>query len=338
MAVTTEKKYSGTEKAAMFMLAMPEDQAEKLFSMLHPDEIREISLAMSSLGSVPATAVENMLLEFARQISSTGSLIGTSESTERLLSKVLPDDQVSGVMEEIRGPAGRTLWDKLDNVNEEVLANYLKNEYPQTIAVVVSRLRPESAAKMMVQLPETLAMEVVNRMLKMEAVRKEILEDIENTLRVEFMSNLARSSRRDSHESVAEIFNFLDRSSEARFLKGLEERNAGAAQRIKNLMFTFEDLSMIDPGNLQGVIRGVDKDKLAMALKGSSEEVAERFFANMSERAVKLMRDDMDAMGMVRVRDVEDAQQYVVITAKDLAAKGEIFISSAKDSGDQLVG
>ena len=193
------------------MLALGEEHATKLFTHMDDEEISELSQTMANLGTVSSTIIERLFVEFAEQISSTGSLVGTYESTERLLQKVLDSDKVDQIMEEIRGPAGRTMWDKLGNVNETVLANYLKNEYPQTVAVVLSKIKGEHAARVLAQLPEDFAMEVVMRMLRMEAVQKEVLDDVERTLRTEFMSNLARTSRRDAHEMMAEIFNNLDR-------------------------------------------------------------------------------------------------------------------------------
>lgn len=174
------------------------------------------------------------------------------------------------------------------------------------------------------------------RMLRMEAVQKEVLDDVERTLRNEFMSNLARTNRRDAHEMMADIFNYLDRNMEQRFITSLEERNRDSAERIKALMFTFEDLGKLDPGGVQTVLRAVEKDKIAIALKGASEELRNLFFSNMSERAAKIMREDMAAMGPVRLRDVDEAQMYVVQMAKDLAAKGEIIIAEGKGD-DELV-
>src|SRR5271170_627541 len=262
---------SGAEKAAILLLAIGEDQMGKLFTLMDDEEIKEISQTMANLGTVSATIIERLFLEFAEQISATGSLVGTYESTERLLVKVLGTERVNNIMEEIRGPAGRTMWDKLGNVNESVLANYLKNEYPQTVAVVLSKIKPDHAGRVLTQLPESFAMEVVMRMLRMEAVQKEVLDDVERTLRNEFFTSLARTSRRDAHELIAEIFNGLDRNTETRFLTALEERNRDSAERIKALMFTFEDLSKLDPGGVQTLLRAVEKDKMSIALKGASE-------------------------------------------------------------------
>jgi flagellar motor switch protein FliG len=228
------------------------------------------------------------------------------------------------------------MWDKLGNVNESVLANYLKNEYPQTVAVVLSKIKPEHAARVLGALPEDFALEVVTRMLRMESVQKEILDKVEQTLRTEFMSNLARTAKRDAHEMMAEIFNNFDRQTEGRFLTALEERNREASERIKALMFTFEDLGKLDPASVQTLLRGIDKEKLGIALKGASDTLRDIFFSNMSERAGKILREEMEAMGPVRLKTVDEAQMAMVNIAKDLAAKGEIMIANNKGD-DELV-
>jgi flagellar motor switch protein FliG len=327
---------TGPEKAALLMLSVGDEHATKIFALMDEEEIKEISQSMANLGTVSSEIVERLFIEFADRISSTGSLVGSYESTERLLVKVLDKSKVDAIMDEIRGPAGRTMWDKLGNVNEAMLANYLKNEYPQTVAVVMSKIKPEHAARVLALLPEAFALEVIMRMLRMEAVQKDILDDIEQTLRTEFMSNLARTNRRDAHEMMAEIFNNLDRATEGRFIVALEERNRDAAERIKALMFTFEDLAKLDPGGIQTLLRAFDKDKLPLALKGASEALRDLFFANMSERAGKMLKDDMASMGPVRLRDVDEAQMAMVVTAKELAARGEIVLSDKKGE-DELV-
>lgn len=327
---------TGPEKAALLVMTVGEENAARLFSIMDDDEIREISQVMASLGTVSSEIVERLLMDFADQISTTGTVIGNYDNTERLLNKVLDKDRVSSIMEEIRGPAGRTMWEKLANVNEQVLANYLKNEYPQTVAVILSKIKPEHASRVLSLLPEPFAMEVIMRMLRMESVQKEILDDVERTLRNEFMSNLARTNRRDSHELMADIFNFLDRNMESRFITALEERNRDSAERIKALMFTFEDLGKLDPGGVQTLMSNVENDKMALALKGGSETVRDLFFSNMSERAAKILKEDMASMGPVRLRDVDEAQMYMVTIAKDLAAKNEIVIADSKGD-DELV-
>ncbi|MFN8983141.1 MAG: flagellar motor switch protein FliG [Alphaproteobacteria bacterium] len=326
---------SGPQKAATFMLAVGEEHASKLFAMMHEDEIRDISQAMASLGTVSAATVEDLAREFSETIGQTGNLVGTWETTERMLLRTLPRERVAQIMEEIRGPAGRTMWDKLGNVNEAVLANYLKNEYPQTVAVVLTKVKSEHAARVLSMLPESFAMEVVMRMLRMESVQKEALEGVEKTLKAEFMSNLARAQRRDAHEMMAEIFNNLDRQSESRILAALEERNRDAAERIRSLMFTFDDLVRLDGQGVQVLIRNVPKEQLILALKGASETLRELFLKNMSDRAGKMFKEDMANLGPVRLRDVDEAQAAVVVMAKDLAAQGQITLQEGRE--DEMV-
>lgn len=318
------------------MIALGEEHGKSIWGLLDDEEVKELSLAMSSLGTVDAAVVEELFLEFANGVSSVGSLTGSFDNTERLLVKMLPDDRVNQIMEEIRGPAGRTMWDKLGNVNEVVLATYLKNEYPQTVSVILSKIKPEHASAVLSVMPDDFAMEVINRMLRMEPVQKDILDKVESTLRIEFMNNLARTSRKDSHETIAEIFNFLDRSSEARFLTALEDRNRESAERIRALMFTFEDLQKLDATGAQTLLRNIDKDRLGLAMKGASDKIRDLFFSNMSERAAKILKEDMEAMGPVKLKDVDEAQMEIVTVAKDLADAGEIILSDNKGE-DELI-
>ncbi len=333
--VEDSDKLTGPEKAAVVLLALGEDH-HQLWSQLDDEEIKEISQAMSSLGTVSAAVVERLLVDFVSGMSGSGALMGSFEQTQRLLGSFLPKDRVDTLMEELRGPAGRTMWDKLGNVNEAVLANYLKNEYPQTVAVVLSKVKSDHAARVLAALPEDFALECVQRMLRMEPVQRDILDKIEQTLRVEFMSNLARTSKRDSHEMMADIFNSFDRSTESRFIGALEERNKDAAERIRALMFVFEDLGKLDPGGVQTLLRAVEKDQMGLALKGASDALRDLFFSNMSERAAKIMREDMEALGPVRLKDVDAAQVGMVKVAKELAGKGEIVLAGS-GGDDELV-
>jgi flagellar motor switch protein FliG len=328
---------SGAERAAILLLALGEQYGTEVWKLLDDEEVRTLSLTMSALGTIESDAVEKLMIDFVGQMSATGALMGDSAVTERLLQQFLPGERVTAIMEEIRGPAGRNMWEKLSNVQEEVLANYLKNEYPQTIAVVLSKIRSEHAARVLGILPEDLALDVINRMLRMEAIQKDVLERVEQTLRTEFMSNLSQTSRRDAHELIAEIFNNFDRQTETRFITALEENNRESAERIKALMFTFDDLTKLDTAAAQTLLRNIDRGKLAVALKGASEAAREFFKTNMSSRAAKLLQDEMEGMGPVRLREVDEAQTGMVNLAKELAAKGEIVIAKGHSADDELV-
>ena len=331
----SDQGFTGAQKAAIMMLTLGEERCARLFDMMHEDEIREISTAMIRLGSVPADTVERLCQEFTDTVGNAGSLRGTYESTERLLMGAMPRERAQNIMEEIRGPAGRTMWDKLGNVNDVLLANYLKNEYPQTVAVVLSKIKPEQSARVLALLPHDLSVDVVFRMLHMESVQREVLDGVENTLRAEFMSNITRSTHRDSFEMLAEVFNNLDRSVEQRLITALGERDTDAAERVKALMFTFQDLARLQPTAIQSLLRVVEKEKLPVALKGASAAVLNAFLSSMSDRAQKMLRDDIASLGPIRLRDVDEAQSAIILAAKELAQAGEIDISPG--AADELV-
>jgi flagellar motor switch protein FliG len=328
-----ERELDGDEKAAAILLALGPDYGKAIFEELDEIEIRQLSSAMVRIGPITQNMLDELLVDFVTRLSSNTNLAGTPDSTERLLLSFLPKERVDFIMEEIRGPAGRTIWEKLSNVQEDVLANFLKNEYPQTAAVVLSKLSPDHASRVLANLPEALSMECVLRMLAIEPVQKDVLDKIESTLRTEFVSTLSPSRLRDSYEQMAEIFNSFDRQTETRFIASLEEIDRDAAERIKALMFTFDDMAALESAAIQTILQSVEKSDLALALKGASEATRDFFFSNMSARASKMLREDMDTMGPVRLKDVDEAQSRLLNTAKDLAARGDIVIT--KNRGDE---
>ena len=328
---------TGPQKAAVFLMSLPEEQAGKFFGMLEDDELKEISVVMAGLGTVASNVVEQLFIDFANEVSNPTGMIGNYENTERLLLKSLPRDRVASIMDDIRGPAGKTIWDKLGNVHEQMLANFLKNEYPQTVALILSKIKPDHCAKVLALLDENFAMEVVMRIIKMDSVQKEVLEQVEQTLRREFMNNMAKTAKLDSHELVANIFNNLESQVQGNFLNALGDRNHEEAEKIKSLMFTFNDLPRLDATAIQTLIRAIeDKEKLAIALKGASDEIRELIFTNMSERAVKMLKEEIESLCPVRVRDVDEAQSYVIQTAKLLKDEGSIKIPDSA-GGDEFI-
>ncbi|WP_420103501.1 flagellar motor switch protein FliG [Bosea sp. (in: a-proteobacteria)] len=336
IGVSTLAEMTGPQRAAVILLVLGEDHGRTIWQQFDDDEIRIITRSMAELGTVNADEVERLMLDFVGKLSSAGAVTGSFDRTISLLEKILPTEQVALIMEEIRGPAGRNMWQKLGNIDAVVLANFLKNEYPQTIAVILSKIRPEHAANVLRNLPGDLSIEVVGRMLRLESVQKEALDHIENTLRTEFVSTLTQTRRRDPHEMMAEIFNGFDRQTEMRFLSALDVSNQEAAERIRALMFTFEDLAKLDPAGLQTLVAQADKAALARALKGASQPMRDFFFGAMSARAAKNMQDDMEALGPMRLKDVDEAQTQLVQLTKELADKGEITLTKG-GAEDELV-
>jgi flagellar motor switch protein FliG len=330
------KRFSGMQRAAALMLALGKENGATIWQQMAIEEVKELSTAMAQLGRVPAPVVEHLLLMFSSEVSTISSLHGSFETTERLLDGILPEDKLREVMEDIRGPSGRTMWDKLSNVSENVLAAFLKNEYPQTVAVIMSRLKPEHCARVLSALPRDFSIDVIQRMLRMEPVQKEIVSEIENTLKNEFMNNLSRAQRRDPHESMADVFNAFDRATEETMLGALDSRAPESAERIRALMFTFDDLANLLPAAIATLVKNADKRTMALALKGAPEEMRQIFLAAMTERAAKMLREDMASMGPVRARECEEAQTGLVRLAKLLADRGEIVLVDPK-SDDTMI-
>lgn len=333
-------KLSGKERSAILMLSLPEKITSEIFSFLDPHEIREVSLAMLRAKQMDPDVIKAVSIMFVSQLSSAKGMIGSTEGIKRLLTKLLPPDLADTILEEVKGPAGRTVWDKLGNVNVEILAGYLNNEYPQTIAVILSKIPARSSAKVLALLNDELSNDVINRILDMDAVKKDVIDDIEQNLQLEFMSSLSRTYKQDPYTNVAEIFNAMDRTVEGRLMKNIENTNDERAKKIKSLMFTFEDLKKMDDQSLQTLIRSIDKNQLAISLKGVDDDIKEQFFGCMTERAGKLMRDELEQLGPIRLKDVEEAQMNVITKAKELAEANALFLprlSDEEDLSNQLV-
>ncbi len=328
--------FTGSEKAALLMLVLGEDHARIIFDKLKLDEIKEITQKMSSLGRITAVDIENLLRDFKNVMGVGAGVVGSYDTVKGLLSNILDEDKANLILKDLGGPAGGNVWEKLSKVDDSILTTFLKNEYPQTIAVVLSKLKTDHAARVMAQLPNEITIEAMMRMLKLEAVQDEVMTDVEELLRAEFVLNAASTRAPDQHEVLADIFNNIDRSSEATLLGMLEERNKESAELIRALMFTFDDLIKLDGPAIQILLRNVNNAKLGLALKGANDELKELFLTNMSERAAKILREDMENMGPVKLRDVEQAQGEIVISAKQLVDDAEITIAS--DNDEDMIG
>jgi flagellar motor switch protein FliG len=325
---------SGAEKAALVLLSLGKEHGA-VWRALDETEVTEISRAMTRLRVAPAPAVEAVLESFVAE-GADAAAAGAGDQVRDLLSAFLPSARVVALTQEARLPQPVTTWDRLGEVSEALLANYLRTEYPQTVAVILARLRPDHAARVLGALPHGFALECATRMLRMEAARPEAIDRIEETLRVEFVSQLARPGGRDGHEVIADIFNRLEPEAEARLIAGLEQKSRQSADRVRALMFVFEDLVRLDPGGVQTLLRVADREQLALALKGGSELLRRKFYDNMTERAARILKEDMDAIGLARLRDVETSQAAIVEVAKELAARGEIVLARTR-ADDELV-
>lgn len=323
--------FSGPERAALLMLAMGEDHGVDLWRGLNANELKTLSQTMAVMGPVDSECVGDLLKSFAGQLSTDGAVLGSTDTVERLVNHHLSPEKASQLVLSVKTPEKATTWDKLTHVNPQSLATFLQNEYPQTVSLVLSRIETETASRVLASLPQPYAVEVMTRMLSMEPVQQEVMDDVEKILQAEFFTTLAQTNQSNAFEQMAEIFNSFDRTSEQKFLAALEDKDSSAAERVRALMFTFEDLGQLESMSLQTLVSSVDRSVLALALKGMSEDLKDVFFDSLSDRAARLLREDMDTLGPVRIRDVDEAQDRIVSLAKDLARRGEIALGEPEE-------
>jgi flagellar motor switch protein FliG len=317
-------KLTGAQKAALIVLSIPEEASLKLLSMMSEEEIREISINMSDLGWVSSEVIRDVANQFSEEVNKNSTFFGNLNNAEKLLEKAIGKDKAEELMNEIKGPNSRSAWEKLGKVNEDMLANYLRNEHPQITALVLSKMPAENSAKILSIFPDNLSFDIINRMLNITAIKKEILDTVEKILRSEFIITLGRTLKQDSFEMMAEVFNCFDRSTESKFMKLLESYIPDAAEKIKNLMFTFEDFIRLDTKAIRLILKSVDKNKLIIALRGAKDDIKNLFLSSMSNRAANIVKEEIEGLGPVRVKEVEEAQSYIVMIAKELIVKGEI--------------
>lgn len=329
--------FNGLEKASVLMMSLDEEVAAKIFSLMTEDEIRQISQAMSNLGKVETQSIDILMTEFTDEISSGKTIYGDVSNAKKLLSKALGAEKVEAILGEISGPIGKDTWDRLNNIDEELLSAFLKNEHPQTVALILSKMRASSASRVLMNFTNEFSLNVITRMINLEPVKREVISDIEKILQAEFMTSLSQGKKTDTYDQVAEIFNNFDRATEQKFFEMLEKESAETAQRIRELMFTFDDIKKLDNTAIQTILRSADKQKLPIALKGASDDIKELFFRNMSERASKILKEDIASLGPVRMKDVDEAQMSIVGTTKQLADSGEIKIPEGDEEQEQMI-
>ena len=312
------------DKAAALMLCLSPEKIKKIFSHLTEEEIRKVCLSMTNIGVLEPSTIEMVVDDFIT-LADKGVVWGTHENTKKLLATVLSAEKIESIFSGMDGPSSG-VWDYLSTVEEEVLLNFLKTEHPQAVAVIVSRLKTDYAARILSLFPQELSLDIITRMLTTNYVKRDVLDELEKSLKKQLMPNITQGTRSNPYETVAEIFNAFDRNTEKKMLEALEKKNAEEAQKVKDLMFTFSDLVRVDKKGMQALIRSCDKNLLGLALKGADEKISSLFFDNMSSRAVGLMKEDMEALGPVPVRDVDDAQTKIVSLVKLLSDEGELSI------------
>ncbi len=314
---------SGAEKVAILLMALSTEVASQIVNSLDEEEIREVSHTMANLGTIESEIVERVILEFINDINSSLGFVGNAKNTERFLRKTLEREKLDGVIKEVHNLSISNVWEKLSNLSDQVIADFLKSEYPQTAAVVISKLSSSQAAKVLSVLNKEYAFEVIKRMLAIEDVKREALDKLEKSLQGQLASGMNKVHY-NNNKVVAEIFNNFDPNSEKNFMSMLESYNQDAALGIRRFMFTFKDLASIDVNGIQALLKVADKSKLALALKEAPEDVQQAFLRGMSQRASKLLIEEVESIGSVRAKDIQEAQVSILNITKDLIAKGVV--------------
>ena len=337
--IQTKDAATGAERAAMVLLALGEQHGAPLWSEFDDAEISAITAAMARLGTVDPEIAVAAMTEFNGALQGGTGLVGTLASTEKLLVRVLPEERAASVLDSLRRPGGPDIWEKLTTLKDQVLADYLSGEYPQTAAVILSKLPPSHAAQVLGRLPPEFALACLERVMQLESIDRDMLRSIENALGESLIATTTTVVREDPALKIADMFTALDRQTSNTLLGLWRENDAETSAKIRGMMFTFEDFTKLDAAAGQTIMRVVDKDILAVSLKGAAPEIRNFFLEQMSARASRLFEDQILQTGPMRLRDVESAQAKIIALAKDLASCGEItlFAPTAIDSTEEMV-
>ncbi|RDD65419.1 flagellar motor switch protein FliG [Thalassococcus profundi] len=333
------RKLSGPAKAAITFLCLGEKVGSELMQRLGRTEIERITAAMSALGPIPARVVEDVLREFTQNmVSGSGSVNGSLTSAETMLRKFLPDDQVANILENVRtNRREEALWRGFGALNEMVIANYLKGEHNQTAAAILNNVDPSVAAKVLPLLGAERMQNVAERMIAMEAVPIHMMQQIEETLKQDIMSDAVHTSAAENHQRMADLFNRLDVQAFEQLSEALDARIPEAFEAIKKRMFVFDDLIRLSAQDLAQVMRGLDGNTLPLAMRGAQKPLRDHLLECLPQRSRQMLMDEMEATGPVKGRDVRAAQAAMVDYAKELADSGVIELPSANDEDDELL-
>ncbi|WP_061219528.1 flagellar motor switch protein FliG [Leptospira weilii] len=328
---------TGRQKAAVFLIAVGSEVSSEIFKHLREDEIEQITFEIARLDKITPEDKEKVLVEFnelmmAQEFISNGGI----DFARGLLEKALGNQKAIDIINRLTSSLQVRPFDFIRRTDPQHLLNFIQNEHPQTIALILSYLDPQKASNILSNLPHTIQAEVAKRIATMDRVSPDVLREVERVLERK-LSTLTSEDYTSAGgiDSVVEILNLVDRGTEKTIIEALEEEDPELAEEIKKRMFVFEDIVLLDDRAIQKVMREVDNSDLAKALKSVDTEVQEKIFKNMSKRAANLLREDMDFMGPIRIKDVEDAQQKIVNIIRKLEDAGEIVVARAGE--DELV-
>jgi flagellar motor switch protein FliG len=333
----TGEAFTGARKAAIFLAAMGADVSAKVFKSLDDAEIETLSTELSRLPNVDEGITSSVLREFmemalTKQYITSGGMHYALEILEKALGK----NRAVEVVGRIQAAVQPVRFSAVKRADPNQLAGILRREHPQTVALILANLEPETGAGILEVLPEEIRAEVVVRMATIDKTNPEIIRQIEMALEKQVSAGFASSMYTEGSKTVAEVLNRVDPATQKMILEKLDEHSPTLAEQIRGLMFTFEDLINVEDRGLQRLMKDVEQKDLVLSLKAASEEIVTKIFKNMSERTASIIKQEMEFLGPVRLKEVEEAQRRVVGVARNLREAGEIIVRG--QGADQVVG
>ncbi|MFT6676407.1 MAG: flagellar motor switch protein FliG [Sulfitobacter sp.] len=328
------RRMSGAQKSAILFLCLGEERGGALMQKLDVSEIRQITTAISTMGEVDASIVEEIMMEFDQKVGHIGGVVGSIEAARGLLKEFLPEERVAEILKEIDGNTTDNVWRDLSDLDEKQLVEFLRKEHNQTVAVILSRIRADAAAKVLPLLGADRATDLIERIMEMETLPNDTIQNIENTLRDDVLAKAGRSAEARVEGQLVSIFNKLDEDMFGNLSRELEERQPDQFRAIKQKMFVFDDLMKFKDNTLGKIMREVGGNTLPLALRGAKKEVREHFLASLPSRSRGMLQEEMSSMGPVKSKDVKQAQSQLVEAALRLVADGTIDMP---DDGEDMM-
>lgn len=327
----------GTDKAAILLLYLGPEATAKVFEHMDDSEIKQISKSMARLGHVPHSTIQEVVNEFTNMTNpETGIFSQGEEFVRKILEQTLGVQKAEMLLKEISSASFGDMVDILANLDAKTIANFLSQEHPQTIAVILAKLRAKQTGEIIAMLPQELQAEVVMRIADVDQVSPEILEDIDEVIKRELtaMGGIQRY-KVGGVEKVVDMFNYLDRSKEKQILDKLDVLNPPLAEVIRKHLFTFDDIFKLDDRSIQGIMRELSNDTLTLAMKTAPDEIKEKIFRNISSRAAEMIKEDLEVMGPVRLSDVEKAQGEIIKIVRRMEEEGKVVLAGR--GGDDVL-
>ncbi|QXX74722.1 flagellar motor switch protein FliG [Methylovirgula sp. HY1] len=328
------KPLSGPEKVAALLLAMGKPLASRLLKHFDQEELRHVTRSIADLGVVPMPQLEDMIEDFAGQFAHGTGLMISANDAENLLSGILSPEEIAEIMSDVTGNSNESIWQRLSGVSENLFASYLVKEHPQTAALILSKVTPACAAKVMAQLPRDLRNELMRRMVGIALVMEPVMRILESTLQDDLLVNVSRNNRAVHNSRMADIINKMEREQMEDVLQSLAEVRPKAAETLRGLLFTFDDIIKLQPRARMILFDQVPTERVVLALKGTDPAFRDAILSTLSTRSRRMVEGELANAGPAAHRDVVKARRSIAELALEMSERGEIELNSADDDDD----